>query len=218
MQRLVIARLLQHATTEDGGLELYPNAGVANIGIMLFRAGAKPFAEVTPYHRCQQTHAFLESIRHVTMPLSLLFSLLTAITTATHLLLNLLAVSRVLTFVPDGSAETCTQIMSLRLTCDALPQPSLQPWLCCAHTSQCCSCQLAHAFHLKHVFLAANEVFFISRPVSDGDNKTLPKSCLHSSPVSTILSCDVTTTAIALQLTCVMRAANESVYERHAIC
>lgn len=38
--------MLQHATTEDGGLELYPNAGVANIGIMLFRSEAKVFAEV----------------------------------------------------------------------------------------------------------------------------------------------------------------------------
>lgn len=44
------AHVLQHATTEDGGLELYPQAGVANIGIMLFRSGAKAFAEVCLQH------------------------------------------------------------------------------------------------------------------------------------------------------------------------
>ncbi|KAL3140615.1 hypothetical protein ABBQ32_005185 [Trebouxia sp. C0010 RCD-2024] len=34
-----------HATTLDGGLEMYPGAGTANIGIMLFRTAAKVFAE-----------------------------------------------------------------------------------------------------------------------------------------------------------------------------
>lgn len=37
---------MQHATTLDGGLEMYPGAGTANIGIMLFRTAAKVFAEV----------------------------------------------------------------------------------------------------------------------------------------------------------------------------
>ena len=37
---------MQHATTTDGALEMYPGAGVANIGIMLFRSSAKIFAEV----------------------------------------------------------------------------------------------------------------------------------------------------------------------------
>ena len=37
---------MQHATTTDGALEMYPGAGIANIGIMLFRSSAKIFAEV----------------------------------------------------------------------------------------------------------------------------------------------------------------------------
>ena len=37
---------MQHATTTDGALEMYPGAGVANIGIMLFRSSAMIFAEV----------------------------------------------------------------------------------------------------------------------------------------------------------------------------
>lgn len=34
-----------HATTTDGALEMYPGAGVANIGIMLFRSSAMIFAQ-----------------------------------------------------------------------------------------------------------------------------------------------------------------------------
>ncbi|KAA6425748.1 MAG: glycosyltransferase family 77 [Trebouxia sp. A1-2] len=34
-----------HATTTDGALEMYPGAGVANIGIMLFRSSAMMFAQ-----------------------------------------------------------------------------------------------------------------------------------------------------------------------------
>lgn len=40
---------MQHATTTDGALEMYPGAGIANIGIMLFRSSAMIFAEVLYY-------------------------------------------------------------------------------------------------------------------------------------------------------------------------
>ncbi len=49
MQVLIQQRLqhvVQHATTTDGALEMYPGAGVANIGIMLFRSSAMIFAQV----------------------------------------------------------------------------------------------------------------------------------------------------------------------------
>ena len=45
---------MQHATTTDGALEMYPGAGIANIGIMLFRSSAKIFAEVLPTLLWQQ--------------------------------------------------------------------------------------------------------------------------------------------------------------------
>lgn len=45
---------MQHATTTDGALEMYPGAGIANIGIMLFRSSAKIFAEVLHTLLCQQ--------------------------------------------------------------------------------------------------------------------------------------------------------------------
>lgn len=41
-----IEHVVQHATTNDGALEMYPGAGVANIGIMLFRSSAMIFAQV----------------------------------------------------------------------------------------------------------------------------------------------------------------------------
>lgn len=47
---------MQHATTADGGLETYPGAGIANIGIMLFRTAAKVFAEVLHTLPCTTTH------------------------------------------------------------------------------------------------------------------------------------------------------------------
>lgn len=47
---------MQHATTLDGGLEMYPGAGTANIGIMLFRTAAKVFAEVLHTLPCTKTH------------------------------------------------------------------------------------------------------------------------------------------------------------------
>ena len=53
---------MQHATTTDGGLEMYPGAGTANIGIMLFRTTAKVFAEVRhtlPLHPAIHPHARL---------------------------------------------------------------------------------------------------------------------------------------------------------------
>ena len=49
MQALIqqqLERVMQHATTTDGALEMYPGAGVANIGIMLFRSSAMIFAQV----------------------------------------------------------------------------------------------------------------------------------------------------------------------------
>ena len=47
---------IQHATTTDGALEMYPGAGVANIGIMLFRSSAKIFAEVLHTLLCVTMH------------------------------------------------------------------------------------------------------------------------------------------------------------------
>lgn len=41
-----LEHVVQHATTTDGALEMYPGAGVANIGIMLFRSSAMMFAQV----------------------------------------------------------------------------------------------------------------------------------------------------------------------------
>ena len=41
-----LEHVMQHATTTDGALEMYPGAGVANIGIMLFRSSAMIFAQV----------------------------------------------------------------------------------------------------------------------------------------------------------------------------
>jgi hypothetical protein len=41
-----VEHVVQHATTTDGALEMYPGAGVANIGIMLFRSSAMIFAQV----------------------------------------------------------------------------------------------------------------------------------------------------------------------------
>ena len=49
MQALIqqqVKHVVQHATTTDGALEMYPGAGVANIGIMLFRSSAMIFAQV----------------------------------------------------------------------------------------------------------------------------------------------------------------------------
>ena len=41
-----LEHVVQHATTTDGALEMYPGAGVANIGIMFFRSSAMIFAQV----------------------------------------------------------------------------------------------------------------------------------------------------------------------------
>ncbi len=45
-----VEHVVQHATTTDGALEMYPGAGVANIGIMLFRSSAMIFAQVCNCH------------------------------------------------------------------------------------------------------------------------------------------------------------------------
>ena len=50
--------VMQHATTTDGALEMYPGAGVANIGIMLFRSTAKIFAEVLTMPLCLSDSRF----------------------------------------------------------------------------------------------------------------------------------------------------------------